>query len=49
MIIAGCEDVKISIFQKLALMLWLKYDDNLNINFDIHPNSFIQKCKLSTK
>ena len=39
-IIAGYKAIKISIFYKLAVKLWLTEDE---ITFDIHPNSFIQK------
>ena len=47
MIIAGYEDIKISIFHQLAVKVWLKED--IQIVLDIHPDSFIQKSKHSAK
>ena len=42
--IAGYKAIKISIFHKLVIKLWLREDDDLQKqSFDIHPNSFIQK------
>ena len=43
-IISGYEAIKISIFYKLVVKLWLTEDDDLQKqSFNIHPNSFIQK------